>query len=135
MLSPVTLCGLVDEYLDKLHDRPYSLFHPPSLRASVRQGNLDRAVLFAICSTSCRFSGDPSIRSMEPQWTTEAKRLTLATLENISLNKIQTCILIANLCAAHSEASSEALFFRMWPLTYGSFAAGFSVRCETTDEV
>lgn len=42
----------------------------------------------------------------------ESKRLLLADLERICVENIQTCILLANLYAAHLNPSSEALFFR-----------------------
>lgn len=103
---------LVEHYLDKIHDRPHSLFHPPTLRYDVRCGRVGKALLFAICSVGCRFSAKTDIRLMEPWLTAESKRLLLADLENICLENIQGCILVANLSAAESRHSSEALFFR-----------------------
>ncbi|OGE53531.1 hypothetical protein PENARI_c007G08863 [Penicillium arizonense] len=58
-----------------------------------------------------RFSHDPQIRLLEPQLISESKRFLKADLENICLENIQTCVLVANLCAAHSVTSTEALFF------------------------
>ncbi|KAF4991867.1 hypothetical protein FDECE_13894 [Fusarium decemcellulare] len=69
-LSTEVAQELVEHYLIKIHDRPHSLFHPPTLRDE-------------------------------------------ADLENICLENIQTCILIANLCAGHFNPSSEALYFRI----------------------
>ncbi|KAM5350919.1 hypothetical protein ACJ41O_003642 [Fusarium nematophilum] len=103
---------LVEHYLVKIHNRPHSLFHPPTLRDQVRQGSLGRALLLAICSMGSRFSSDAEIRSLELPLTQESKRLLQADIENICLENIQTCILIANLCAGQSNPSSEALYFR-----------------------
>ncbi|CAJ0543881.1 Ff.00g039730.m01.CDS01 [Fusarium sp. VM40] len=60
-----------------------------------------------------RFDEDDEIRSLEGNYMEESKRLLLADLENICIENVQTCILIANLFAAHLNPSSEALFFRI----------------------
>ncbi|KAH7134145.1 hypothetical protein EDB81DRAFT_726057 [Dactylonectria macrodidyma] len=104
---------LVDYYLDKLHYRPHTLFHPPTLRKQVRDGLVNKALLLAICSMGSRFAEDEDIRSLEIPWMDESKQLLLADLESKGVENIQTGILIANLCAAHLNPSSEALFFRI----------------------
>jgi hypothetical protein len=103
---------LVEHYIDKLHDRPHSLFHLPTLRVSVQKRTIKKALLLAICGLGSRFSTQAEICVLEQQLTATAKRLILADLENICLENIQTCILVANLCAANGTPSSEALFFR-----------------------
>lgn len=112
---------LVEHYIDKIHDRPHSLFHLPTLRESVRTGNINRASLMAMCSIGSRFSIHPEIRMLGEHLTAESKRLILAGLEDISLESIQTCILVANLCAADGRPSSEALFFRKWPCYHSRY--------------
>lgn len=107
------LIELVEHYIDKLHDRPHSLFHLPTLRESVRKRTINRALLLAICSLGSRFSTNAEIRALEHELMAKAKCLILVDLENICLENIQTCILVANLCAANATPSSEALFFRM----------------------
>jgi hypothetical protein len=107
---------LIEHYIDKLHDRPHSLFHLPTLRERVRRKTIKKALLLAICSLGARFSKNIEIRSLEPELMATAKRLTLVDLENICLENIQTCILLANLCAANSKSSSEALFFSKHPI-------------------
>jgi hypothetical protein len=102
---------LVGHYLSKIHDRPHSLFHPPTLKENIRNGHVNQSLLFAICAMGSRFSHDPQIRLLEPQLISESKRFLKADLENICLENIQTCVLVANLCAAHSVTSTEALFF------------------------
>lgn len=103
---------LVDFYLTKLHNRPHSLFHPATLRAQVQDGSLNKALLLAICSMGTRFDEDDQIRSLENSYMDESKRLLLADLERICIENVQTCVLLANLYAAHLNPSSEALFFR-----------------------
>ncbi|KAF5646091.1 uncharacterized protein FTJAE_2180 [Fusarium tjaetaba] len=61
-----------------------------------------------------RFDAHDKIRSLEDTYIGESKGLLLADLENICIENVQTCILIANLYAAHLNPSSEALFFRKW---------------------
>lgn len=106
---------LVENYLTMIHHRPHSLFHPPTLREDVRENRVSRALLFAICSLGSRFSAGESFRQLETTFTVAAKRLLLQDLENICLENIQACILVANLCAAESNPTSEALFFRQSP--------------------
>ncbi|KAK1708004.1 fungal-specific transcription factor domain-containing protein [Colletotrichum lupini] len=103
---------LVDYYLDKLHNRPHSLFHPAKLRQEVQDGSISRILLLAICSMGSRFALDEETRALEAGLMEESKRMLLANLENVCVENIQACILIANLCAAHLNPSSEALFFR-----------------------
>lgn len=103
---------LVDFYLTKLHNRPHSLFHPATLRAKVQDGSLNKALLLAICSMGTRFDEDNQVRSLENSYMNESKCLLLADLERICIENVQTCILLANLYAAHLNPSSEALFFR-----------------------
>jgi hypothetical protein len=103
---------LVDYYLTKLHNRPHSLFHPATLKKQVQDGSINKALLLSICSMGARFDTDDEIRSLENTYSNESKRLLLADLENICIENVQTCILIANLYAAHLNPSSEALFFR-----------------------
>ncbi|KAM0555078.1 hypothetical protein ACHAPJ_006427 [Fusarium lateritium] len=104
---------LVGFFLTKLHNRPHSLFHPATLETQVQDGSIHRGLLLAICSTGARFDDDDEIRSLENSYMDESKRLLLADLENICIENVQTCILIANLYAAHLNPSSEALFFRI----------------------
>jgi hypothetical protein len=116
LLSDSVIENLVENYLVKIHDRPHSLFHPPTLRQDVRLKHISRALLCALCSMGCRFSTDTGIRRLEPLLTAEAKRLLKADIENISLENIQTCILAANLSGSESKSASEALFFRRIPV-------------------
>jgi hypothetical protein len=114
-ISPEVATILVQYYLVKLHNRPHSLFHPARLLKQVADGSLSRPLLLALCSMGSRFSPDRTLRAREMCLMDESKRLLLADLENICVENIQTCILIANLCAAHLNPTSEALFFRTTP--------------------
>ncbi|KAF5662338.1 hypothetical protein FCIRC_11557 [Fusarium circinatum] len=104
---------LVHYYLVKLHNRPHSLFHPATLKKQVRDGSINKALLLSLCAMGSRFDQDEQIRCLENSYNNESKRLLLADLENICIENVQTCILIANLFAAHLNPSSETLFFRI----------------------
>lgn len=111
-----TTVELVEIYLEKVHDRPHSIFHPATLRSDLRNGAVGRALLCAICAIGSKFSSNPGYRSLETCLTSEAKRLLQADLENVCLENIQTSILIAALSSGNYQASSEALFVRKRPL-------------------
>ena len=110
-LSQDVIQELVDKYLLFIHDRPHSLFHQPTLETSVRRKSISKALLYSICGMGSRFSNVVTVRLLGPQLLAESKRLLQLDLENICLENIQTCILVANLCAAEAVPSSEALYF------------------------
>lgn len=45
---------LVDLYLQLIHDKPHTIFHPPTLRAQVREDAVPRVILFSVMSLSAR---------------------------------------------------------------------------------
>lgn len=68
-----------------------------------------------------KFSSDPLRKGAGRGLALEARRLLLADMENICLENIQACILVAMLCAGNCNVSSEALFTRMKePSTYSN---------------
>lgn len=111
-----TTVELVEIYLEKVHDRPHSIFHPATLRSDLCNGAVGGALLCAICAIGSKFSSKLDHRSLETRLTLEAKRLLQADLENVCLENIQASILIATLSSGNYQASSEALFVRKRPL-------------------
>jgi hypothetical protein len=103
---------LVQEYLSKIHGRPHSIFHTATLWKTIRARRVSKALLLAICAMGAHVSTQPTLRSLEPILTAESKRLLRIDLERVCLDNIQTCVLVANLCVAHANPSSEFLFFR-----------------------
>ncbi|EMR62013.1 putative nadh dehydrogenase protein [Eutypa lata UCREL1] len=106
--------SLVDHYLDEVHDRPHSIFHPATLRTQVRDGSVGGALLCAICAIGSKFSSIPDRRALEARLTTEAKRLLQADLENVCLENVQACILVALLSAGNF--ASETARRTWWSL-------------------
>lgn len=58
-----------------------------------------------------RFSASEDIRCRGRQYTDLAKTLLKADMETISLENIQACILVGNLCLADSKPDAESLYF------------------------
>jgi hypothetical protein len=104
--------ALVHEYLAKIHGRPHSIFHAATLWKHIRERRASKALILAICAMGAHVSTEPTLRSLEPVLTAESKQLLKIDIERVCLENIQTCILVANLCVAHANASSELLFFR-----------------------
>jgi hypothetical protein len=128
VLPKATIAELVELYLDKVHNRPHSIFHPPTLRAQLSSGSLSKPLIFALCAVGAKFSASPDHRRLEAQLTAEAKKMLLADLENICMENIQTCILVAILCSGNCQMSTEALFIRKRPaftlVPRGTFKVG-----------
>ena len=106
---------LVHDYLSKIHGRPYSIFHAATLWKDIHDRRASRALILAICAMGAHVATQPSLRSLEPLLSAESKRLLQIDLERVCLENIQSCILVANLCVAHANPSSEFLFFRECP--------------------
>lgn len=109
---------LVHEYLSKIHGRPHSIFHAATLWRDIRERRASKPLILAICAMGAHVSNRPDLRSLQPLLTTESKRLLQIDLERVCLENIQTCILVANLCVAHANPSSEFLFFREFPIQF-----------------
>lgn len=106
---------LCQAYFYYIHDRPHSLFHLHSFWEDFKQGSLDQCLLYSICALAACLSKHTHLKTLGPPFASRSKQLLHAGLEDISLAKIQTCILLANYCAAVIEPSSEALYFGRSP--------------------
>jgi hypothetical protein len=101
---------LVENYIWWIHDRPHSIFHLPTLRALVRAKKLPTALLLALLSYGALFHPDLEVSSLGPNLFDDAKQQLHLDLENVCIENIQACILLANLSAALLRPSSEALY-------------------------
>ncbi|KAF5578010.1 hypothetical protein FPCIR_11811 [Fusarium pseudocircinatum] len=101
---------LVENYIYYILDRPHTLFHLPTLRNAVREDTLGDALLSAILAFGCRFHDKPEIASLGPAFMEKSKYLLKLDMENICLENIQTCVLLANLSSSSKNPESEALF-------------------------
>lgn len=114
-LSHSSTIDLVELYLSRFHGGTHSIFHPDTLRAKVRSGNIKHGLLTSICALGSKFSSLPDGRALETRLVEEAKRVVKADLENICLENVQACLLLTLLSAGESQSSSEALFIRLFP--------------------
>lgn len=110
-LSGDDIYELVRTYFHYIHDRPHSLFHEVSLWRSIDEGNINKALLYGICSLAACLSTRPDSHRLASDFAAYSKKLLAADLEHVCIESIQTCILIANFCAAQLEPQSEALYF------------------------
>ncbi|KAH7180050.1 uncharacterized protein B0J16DRAFT_417639 [Fusarium flagelliforme] len=101
---------LVENYIHYILDRPHTLFHLPSLRSAVKEDRLGDALLFALLAFGCRFHSKPEVSSLGPTFMQKSKQLLKEDMENICIENIQTCVLLANLSSSSKNPESEAIF-------------------------
>lgn len=101
----------MESYLRFIHDRPHSIFHHQSLWASFEDESISTAMLYSICSLGANVCPNVSLRSHKSVLAKHAKRHFWAGVENVCIENVQTCILLANIAAAELDPSSEVLFF------------------------
>lgn len=109
--------SLVEIYLAKVHGQAHSIFHPPTLRGQLSSDSVPMVLVYAMSALGSKFSGNSQHREMGHELASKARRLVLADMENICLENIQACILVAMLSAGNCNISSEALFIRKEELT------------------
>lgn len=116
-LSSNDLNSFVSAYFQFIHDRPHSLFHKKTLWYEIRRCSVPECLLAAIYAIGCRFSISENHRSLSSAFLKKSTMLFGQQLEVISLEGIQTCILLANLHAVDNNNALEALYFgrlRVW---------------------
>jgi hypothetical protein len=45
---------LVDLYLKLIHDKPHTLFHPPTLKKQAHEGSLPKTILYGVMALAAR---------------------------------------------------------------------------------
>lgn len=110
-LPEASLAKLVQSYLRFIHDRPHSIFHHQSLWKSIQQKTISTQLLYSICSLGAHVCPDLHLRSSKTILANHAKRLLWRDVENVCIENIQTCILLANIATAANDPTSEVLFF------------------------
>lgn len=111
-LSREELVGLVETYLAKVHGQAHTIFHPSTLRGQLRNHSVPMVLLHAMSAIGSKFSTNSQHRQMGYELGSKARQALLADMENICLENIQACILVAMLSAGNCNISSEALFIR-----------------------
>lgn len=102
---------LIDIYIERIHDKPHTLFHPATLKSRVQAGALPEPVLFSILALAARLSSDQGIRERACDLFQTAKESFKRTLDEVTLDNVHAATLIGNLCGVEGDASGESLFF------------------------
>jgi hypothetical protein len=68
-------------------------------------------VLYGIFGLAARFSHNAEIRAQEANFVSAARESLKADLDNICLENIQACVLVANICTANADPNLESLFY------------------------
>ncbi|KAE8165484.1 hypothetical protein BDV40DRAFT_286215 [Aspergillus tamarii] len=102
---------LVDLYLELIHDKPHTLFHPSHLKSRVRNGSLPKGTLYSILALAARFSTSLGIRERTKDLFQSARDRVKMSLDDITLDNVHATILIGNLCGSEGDSSGEALYF------------------------
>ncbi|KAF2022380.1 hypothetical protein BU24DRAFT_338881 [Aaosphaeria arxii CBS 175.79] len=111
VLSTAFAIELVDLYLELLHGKPHTLFHPSRLRQQVRESSLSDRLLYSIAGLAARFHPSPLVQSKREHYIELAKADLKACMDDFSLATIQACILVGHLCGAENDRNRESLFF------------------------
>ncbi|KIH91221.1 hypothetical protein SPBR_01542 [Sporothrix brasiliensis 5110] len=107
------LLPLVSLYFRLIDQKPHSLFHEPSFRASIAAGTASRTVLICMMAMCARFSTQPDVRARGPIYIAEAKAALKSDIENICIENLQACILVGNICAGDCDSNAESLYFAL----------------------
>lgn len=111
LMSDEIAVQAVQTYLTLIHDRPHSLFHIPTLWHQIRSRTIQPVLLLSVCAFGARLSPDHDVRLMSAQLKVEMKRALQTEMETLSLQTIQACVILANICAADLEPRLETLYF------------------------
>lgn len=125
-LTKDTVRSLVADYLYYIHDKPHSLFLSSALNEAIDTGTLPRSVTFGIAALSARyvfvlfgsllwltfsrFSKDESLRARVFEFASVAREALKENIEIVSIENIQTCILVGEHAAGVSDRSAEIMY-------------------------
>lgn len=101
----------INLYFRYIHDRPHSLFHENSTWEALRNGTLPAHLWAAMCVMGCRFAPQQSQRDLAPGFADRSGALLAQQLDQLSLENVQTCVLLANWYTAVPNASLEVMYF------------------------
>ncbi|KAL2853483.1 hypothetical protein BJY01DRAFT_65310 [Aspergillus pseudoustus] len=102
---------LVDLYLELIHDKPHTFFHPATLKDRVQNGLLPDAILFGILAIAARLSKDHTVQGRARDFFQVAKEALKKTIDEVTLDNVHASALAGNLCGIEGDPSGESLFF------------------------
>ncbi|KAF2459632.1 hypothetical protein BDY21DRAFT_338784 [Lineolata rhizophorae] len=125
---------LVDLYLRLIHDKPHTLFHPRTIRERIQRGTAPKGIVYCIMALGGRFSRDSQIVARVPEFSSKARSLVKANIDDISLESIQATILLGNIIGADGDHDAASLFFGeafrgvLVALEYSNFHVGVAIK-------
>ncbi|KAL4786288.1 hypothetical protein BJX76DRAFT_130362 [Aspergillus varians] len=102
---------LIDLYLQLIHDKPHTLFHPATLLSRVRTRSLPDATLFSILALTARLSSEQTVQERAKDFFQTAKESFKRTLDDVTLDNVHAAALIGNMCGVEGDPNGESLFF------------------------
>lgn len=101
----------INLYFRYIHDRPHSLFHENSVWEALRNGTLPEHLWTAMCILGCRFAPHQSQRDLAPSFAERSGSLLGQQPDQVSLENVQTCVLLANWYTAVRNNHLEVMYF------------------------
>lgn len=101
----------VDLYFRYIHDRPHSLFHEKSIWEALRHGTLPEHLWRAMCVLGCRLAPQQAKRDLAPAFADQSRILLDQQLEHLSIENVQTCVLLGNWYTAVQNADLQITYF------------------------
>lgn len=111
MLEESIIQNLTEQYLRFIHDRPHSLFHANTLRRDMLSPSFNRLLKLCVCVMGARFALDVSVRQLAGSLAAQARMMLDARVYEPCIENVQALVLLANVCAAESLVSHEAMYF------------------------
>ncbi|KAL2866458.1 uncharacterized protein BJX67DRAFT_140676 [Aspergillus lucknowensis] len=102
---------LVDLYLQLIHDKPHTFFHPATLKSRVRTGSLPNAILYGILSFAARLSSDRTTQARAKDFSQSARKALKITIDEVTLDNVHATAIIGNVCGVEGDSRAESLFF------------------------
>jgi hypothetical protein len=100
----------INLYFRYIHDRPHSLFHEKSAWEALRNGTLPEHLWRAMCILGCRFAHQ-SQRDLASAFAEQSRALLDQQLDQLSIENVQTCILLGNWYTAAQNADLQIKYF------------------------
>lgn len=97
--SPELTDYFVDLYFKHIHNHTYSYLYRPLFEEKVRNGTVNKALVYAVCGLCCRFANHPKIEPgakdyLGAQYITQARKLIRSQLEDPDIETVQASICV-----------------------------------------
>jgi hypothetical protein len=98
-----------------IHDPVLTIFHKPTFMMKFHERKIKGYILFFIASLAARFSNDPALQGIDPRergrdFFACGTRLLKLSIDEISIDTIHGCMLIAHYCSGYNCVEQEAVY-------------------------